>query len=148
MYSRLCSLNAHQSQLVVGFYLNLEERESDMTIEEFRNKVEGNCDISPGLIGYAIIEALKTSRSNEEYECMLDIVGKKLIGHTSDTVNLLKRLAECHTLKDMDYFLADLDFSRYNKRGIPIHKMVTKRITEIVEETKGKKGFLARIFGS
>lgn len=116
-----------------------------MTLEEFRRKIEQDYKSYYG-IGQVIHEMLQyDSHSADAYRTMLEIVRDKLMGFQTDTERLQEMLDKCKTMEDVGDFVKDIDFGKYNERGIPISKMISKRLNEISIENERKRSFLHKL---
>lgn len=116
-----------------------------MTLEEFRRKIEVDYKSYYG-IGQVIHEMLQyNSHSPDEYHTMLEIVRDKLIGLKTDTERLQEMLDKCETMKDVGNFAQCINFGKYYERGIPVSKMITKRLNEISLENERKRSFFHKV---
>lgn len=116
-----------------------------MTLEEFRRKIEHDYKSYYG-IGQAIHEMLQyDSHSADEYRAMLAIVRDKLMGLKTDTERLQEMLDNCKTMEDVGNFSQDINFGKYYERGIPVSKMIAKRLNEISIEKEKKRSFFHKV---
>ena len=116
-----------------------------MTLEEFRRKIEHDYKSYYG-IGQAIHEMLQyDSHSADEYRTMLAIIRDKLMNLKTDTERLQEMLNKCTTIENIGNFVQDINFGKYYERGIPVSKMITKRLNEISLEKERKRSFFHKI---
>lgn len=116
-----------------------------MTLEEFRKKIEVD-NKSYYQIGNIINDMLEyDSHTADEYRTMLQIVRDKLMGLTTDTELLQRKLDECRTMEAVGNFAQDTNFGKYYERGIPVSKMITKRLNEISLEKERKRSFFHKL---
>lgn len=117
-----------------------------MTLEEFRHKIEVD-KISPYAVGQVIHDMLQYGdHSNDEYRTMFKIVRDKLLYLQSKTELLKKTLDECKTPNDISDFASKTNFASYSDVGIPVSKMLSTRLLQILDEQDKKRSFLHKLF--